>query len=145
MSAWIGLDVRFGSEADIRPEKSDVRFTCKSGHRSARRQCLLCAKSGLMQCSNSRLFDHLVGTAKQWQRDVEAKHLGGFEIDHQVELDCLDDGQVARLFALENPSGVIACLAVQVALIGAVTHQTSGSGKFTLRVDGSNPVVARKF
>src|SRR6516164_5654107 len=31
---------------------SDVRFTSKSGHRSAGQQCPLCAKSGLMHCSN---------------------------------------------------------------------------------------------
>jgi hypothetical protein len=31
----------------------NVRFTPKSGHRSWRWECPLCAKSGLMHCSNS--------------------------------------------------------------------------------------------
>src|SRR6516164_8074696 len=39
-------DVCFGSEADIGPLLSNVRFTPESGHGSAWRQCLLRAKSG---------------------------------------------------------------------------------------------------
>jgi len=39
-----GADVRFGLKADIAALQIDVRFTPKSGHRSARRQCPLCAK-----------------------------------------------------------------------------------------------------
>src|SRR5215831_11650255 len=43
-----------GSEADIRPYLSDVRFTPKSRHCRARMPCPLCANSGLMHCTNSR-------------------------------------------------------------------------------------------
>ena len=45
-------NVRFGSKADIGLAAADVRFTPKSGHRPARWQCPLWAKSGLMHCSN---------------------------------------------------------------------------------------------
>jgi hypothetical protein len=49
-----GLMSALGQKQDIRAAHRDVRFTPKSGHRSAGRQCPLCAKSGLMQCSNFR-------------------------------------------------------------------------------------------
>jgi hypothetical protein len=37
--------VRFGSKADIRSKKRDVRFTPKSGHRNSASRCPLCATS----------------------------------------------------------------------------------------------------
>jgi hypothetical protein len=49
-------DVRFGSKADMGLSLIDVRFTPKSGHRSARWQCPLCANSGLMHCSKERRY-----------------------------------------------------------------------------------------
>src|SRR5215831_9618228 len=48
--------VRFGSKADIEAPSPDVRFTPKSGHRSARRQCPLCAISGLPHRSKERPY-----------------------------------------------------------------------------------------
>jgi hypothetical protein len=39
-------DVRFGAKADMTGRICNVRFTPKSGHRSARWQCPLCANSG---------------------------------------------------------------------------------------------------
>jgi hypothetical protein len=50
------LNVRFGSLADISECPSDVRFTPESGHWNSVAKCPLCAISGLMQCSNSRMF-----------------------------------------------------------------------------------------
>lgn len=43
--AGVAADVRSGSKADISACQLDVRFTPKSGHRPARRQCPLSAKS----------------------------------------------------------------------------------------------------
>ena len=40
------LRARFGSEADIKPNSDDVRFTPESGRGSARSRCPLRAKSG---------------------------------------------------------------------------------------------------
>src|SRR5262245_11648207 len=48
------------------------------------------------------LFDHLVGASEQRRRHLDAERLGGFEIDDQLELGGLQDGQVGWLFALEN-------------------------------------------
>jgi hypothetical protein len=41
-----GVNVRFGSKADIAVHSSDVRFTPKSGHRLSASECALAAKSG---------------------------------------------------------------------------------------------------
>jgi hypothetical protein len=49
------------------------------------------------------LFNHLVGAAEQRQRDGQAEHLGGLEVDHELEfggltrlvpgrLPCVDAG-----------------------------------------------------
>jgi len=43
LSRDLGSDVRYGSEADIQPCLSDVRFTPKSGHGLARSRCPFCA------------------------------------------------------------------------------------------------------
>jgi len=40
------------------------------------------------------------------QRYVEAKHVGGLEIDHELELDWGLDGKLARLRALEDAIGI---------------------------------------
>ena len=73
----------------------DVRFTPKSGHVQCTKRCRLCAKSG-----HETLFDHFVGDGEDARRDGQAKRLGGLEVDDQLELDQLDDRQVAGLFAL---------------------------------------------
>ena len=44
-----------GSKADIGARPINVRFTPKSGHRNSVVQCLLCAMSGLMQCSKKHI------------------------------------------------------------------------------------------
>jgi hypothetical protein len=43
MSSSHGLDVRFGSKADIPNNLSDVRFTPESGRQGGARRCPLCA------------------------------------------------------------------------------------------------------
>jgi len=60
---------------------SVVRFTPKSGHSVAHLGCLLCAKSGLMQCNNWSLLDHLVGAKQERFRDRKTERLSGLEVD----------------------------------------------------------------
>jgi hypothetical protein len=46
------------------------------------------------------LLDHLVGRRQQRFRDGEAERLGGFEVDHQLDLHYLLDRQISWFFAL---------------------------------------------
>ena len=48
--------VRFGSGADITRLLSNVRFTPQSGQRGLAWICLLCAITGLMQCSKTTRY-----------------------------------------------------------------------------------------
>src|SRR2546425_836945 len=47
-------------------------------------------------------FDDLIRSQQQRPGDCEAKRLGRLEVDHQLELRWLLDGQVRRLCALED-------------------------------------------
>src|SRR5262245_1243377 len=75
------------------------------------------------------LFDHLIGGDKQGGRNGEAKRLGGLEIDSQMEFGWLNNRQVAWFFALENPAGINADLAINIGDAYAVGHQAAGCGK----------------
>jgi hypothetical protein len=75
-SVSLSANVRFGSKADIASIKWDVRFTPKSGHRSRRRECPLCAKSRLVQCSKTVLFDQLVSALQKRFRKCQPDCLG---------------------------------------------------------------------
>jgi hypothetical protein len=50
----------------------------------------------------SASLDDLVRPRQQRRRDREAERLGGLEVDHELELGGLLDGQIARLRALED-------------------------------------------
>src|ERR1700686_5437747 len=45
---------------------------------------------------HDRSFDHLVGTEQQGLRHRDAKRLGGFEVDHQLELGRLLNRNIGR-------------------------------------------------
>jgi hypothetical protein len=76
----------------------------QSGHRALR----MSAITGNRRTS----FDHLIGAAEQRERDGETEHLRGLEVDEQLDLRGLNDRQVGRLVAFENPAGVDAGLTV---------------------------------
>jgi hypothetical protein len=52
------------------------------------------------------LLDHLVGAGEQRRWHHDAERLRGVEIDDQFDPSGLYNGQVSRLFALENPASV---------------------------------------
>ena len=47
-------------------------------------------------------LDHLVGAAKQWQGDREAKRLRDFQIDGHLDFRGLLNRKVSSFFALKN-------------------------------------------
>src|SRR5262245_24583974 len=70
----------------------------------------LVPRGDLSRCSNvlgkTALLDHIIGAGKQCRRHLETKLLGGVEIDEQLDLRGLLNGQISQLFALENSSSV---------------------------------------
>jgi hypothetical protein len=73
------------------------------------------ANSGLMHCSKTAsLFDHFVGELLETQRYIKAECLGGLEVDHELKLAGLHNGQLLRLLPLENPPGIKAHLTISV-------------------------------
>src|SRR5207244_6984734 len=84
---------------------------------------------------NLVLFNHLVGARKQRWRHLDAERLGGFGVDHQLELARLLDRQIRWLGALEDATGIDAELTIRVREAGSVAHQPAGFGKVTLWID----------
>ena len=59
--------------------------------------------SGLMHCKHRvHLLDHLVGGRESIQRDIDAEHLGGLEVDDELEFRGLLDWNICRLFAFQD-------------------------------------------
>jgi hypothetical protein len=60
-------------------------------------------------------LDHLIRALQERRRDREAKGIGGLEVDDQLELRSLLDGEVARLRALKILSTHPGCPATRGA------------------------------
>src|SRR4029453_5750254 len=89
-------------------------------------------------------FDHLVGAGDECPRDLEAERLSCLKVDDQLDFRGLLDCQVGRLFALENPAGVHAGLAVRINNTAAVAHQAAGCGELSVLEDRGYRGAGRK-
>src|SRR5215475_6413132 len=70
-------------------------------------------------------FNHLVGAGQQLVGDGQAERPGSLEIDDQLVLGRLLNGQVGRLFALENTSDVDRGLANRFRNVVSVAHKAA--------------------
>src|SRR5262245_48245816 len=68
-------------------------------------------------------FDHLVGAGEERRWHSNAKCLGGFHIDDQLETSRLLDRQIGRLGAFEDFVDVHGRLAKKVRIYRGVRHQ----------------------
>src|SRR5690242_20428185 len=82
------------------------------------------ASAGLCMVASFRvLLDHLVRPLQERRGDRQAERLGGFEVEHQLELCGLLNGQVAWLGPLLNLVSIDGKARVRVTLTRAVAHQ----------------------
>src|SRR4030095_1293370 len=71
---------------------------------------------------SSTLFDDLVGPQQQRLRNREAECLGGLEVDDQLELRRLLDGEIGGPHTLEDPVHVRGNALGQIEHVAAVRH-----------------------
>src|SRR6266436_1706897 len=72
-----------------------VRFTSDNDRLGASQR----TGASCQQATSARLFDHLVGAGREPHWHVDTQRPGGLEIEHELELDGLDHGQLAWLIA----------------------------------------------
>src|SRR5262245_20531429 len=101
-------------------------------------------RSASFTSSRFTSLDHLVGAAEQREGEGDAKRLGSLEVDDQFNLCDLLHGQVGRLLAFENPSGVDADRMVQVRKVASVAHQAAGRGEHAVCVNRWHPITERQ-
>src|SRR5262245_28995765 len=78
-------------------------------------------------------FDHLVGAREQRRRHFDAQRLGRFQIDHQLVLGRLLEGQIASLLATQDTINIRCSASVLLKAIRAVRDQAAGRHEYTLR------------
>jgi hypothetical protein len=87
------------------------------------------------------LFDHCIGALLELQGYVEAKRLGGLEIDRQLKLDRGLDGKLARLRALEDSIGIGRRAPIIIELINSVGQQAAEFSEDSALIDGREAVA----
>src|SRR5262249_3889989 len=85
------LFFNYGTFLDVRFFLNYVRFTPESRHLQCTSACPLRARSGHSAC----LLDHFVGAPEERQRDCEPEHLGGLEVQDQLDLVACCTGRSA--------------------------------------------------
>src|SRR3954471_22337186 len=81
-------------------------------------------------------LDHLVGGREQRRRQRDAQRPRGLEIDRHLEFARKRNGQVARLFTLEDAGDIDSGLTVRVWKARPVTHQPAGGDGLVGAEDG---------
>ena len=90
------------------------------------------------------LLDHLVGAGEEGLGHFEAESLGGFQIDHQLDLGGRLNWKIGRLLALQDAINVTCRVPDRIDPIRTVGHQaTEGDGE-TIAVHRGQLVPGRK-
>src|SRR5438477_8202171 len=100
--------------------------------------------AGSHQLCLAHSLDHLVGAAEQREREGDAERIGGFEIEHQLDVHRLLHRQVGGLGALEYAADIDASEALRVVDAGAVAHQPAGLRVLADIVDGGYGMLRRQ-
>src|SRR5262249_1549838 len=86
------------------------------------------------------LFDQLVGAGGQCRRDSEAKRLGSFEVDRQIELCGRFDGRVCGASSLGNAPEIVACAPEHGWVIRSIRHQPADLHKLACAEQRGNRI-----
>jgi hypothetical protein len=75
-------------------------------------------------------LDHLVGAAKQRERDSKTKRFGGYGIDYQIIFRWKDYGEISRLFPFENPAplGSLGFINGRLLIVNRIVRTVTGHG-----------------
>jgi hypothetical protein len=81
----------------------------------------LCQKETHAVQQFCRLFDNLIGAAKQRKRYGKAECLSGLQTDDEIDPSDLLNWKISRLLPFENPADVFPLQTRRFRVIGAVT------------------------
>src|SRR5262245_211787 len=83
------------------------------------------ARSGRKGARAPASFDQLVGAQEERFGDREAEYFGSRQVDDEIELGRLFDGDVARLRPTQNLVDIVGGAPEQVGEVWSIGHQTS--------------------
>src|SRR5262245_24034713 len=89
-------------------------------------------------------LEQLISLCDEQRRHFEPERLGGLEVDHQLELCGLLDGQVGGLGALEDLVHVGSGAPSQISAVHSIGHKAPGIDKLPLIVHGRQPMLCRQ-
>src|SRR5438093_8570080 len=90
------------------------------------------------------LFDHLFRSPQHRRRDRHAERLCSLEVDHQLELRGLLDGEIAWIGPFQNFIDVGGRTTIQSYEVGTVRHQIADFCTSRLRADRRDSVLDRE-
>src|SRR5262245_63079408 len=79
------------------------------------------------------------------RRNLKPQHLGGLEVDHQLELRRPFYREIGGLGSLEDLINVDCGTPVHISQIGSITHEAAKLRKSFFIVDGRQPALDRKI
>ena len=89
-------------------------------------------------------FDHLIGAGEQRGRHGEAECLGGLEVDGELELGGLFDGEFGGPYPPEDFVDKACGPKIQIGIVYRVGHQSPVFHKIARRIAGRQPVAGRQ-
>src|SRR5947207_13131160 len=94
--------------------------------------------------TNLQLFDHLIGAGEERRGNVDADRLGGFQIDHEIELGCLLDRQLAGLIVSEDAADIDAGLTMRINEVRTIAPHSPGFDKTRKGAEGRQFLADRE-